>query len=494
MRVKMLPLPVFIFIILCSQAFAIEISVPSVEVDPGAIIVVPINVDNAVGIAGGDITLEYDSTIIKVNSAQPTDLAKPLSPVTNTKIEGKIRIAMAAVNGLGAGSGALFEIEFEAVAQKGSSPLSLTQVALFDENVNDIVVTKKDGSITIKEKQPHPPIAYTINDGTGKVDDNIAISISVDNLAGVAGGDIVLEYDKNILSVVDVKATDLLKGVSVIINKETAGKISISMASAKGIAEGNGAFINITFKGLTVGESPITFTTATAFDEDTDSIVVNTTGAKIAVSEKPCDTPIIREHQSGSKILALQTTYNQANIHGHTYVDIWKGEFMVEAGQFLEYQVAMYSGNPVFNGAVDLITEDGKTLKDSGAKDQNNLNTHPATNLNDYARDTWYHRIISLDTLAGKKIVGAMLATDSNEHRAGLFRVYADNIQITNGKCTLLAIYTDEEVVPITGKPTANETTFAGADGTSDYSVSIVGETPVTPVGKITTTWGNLKK
>jgi len=494
MRPRMFFMPMLIIAFFCAQAFAVELSVPEVEIDPGATIVVSINIDNSVGIAGGNITLEYDSSIVIVKSAKATDLVKNLSSVINTNIEGVVKIAMAGINGLDEGSGALFEIEFESIADSGSSPLTLSQIALFDENVNDIVVTTKDGSITINEKEAHLPIAYSIGEFAGNVGDDVVASINVDDLAGVAGGDIVLKYDKSILSVADVKATNLLNGLSVVVNKETPGTINISMASAQGIVEGSGAIVNITLKCLAVGESKLTFETATAFDESGADIIANAVGGKLTVAAKQCDTPVIREHEAGSNILALQTTLNEANVHGHAYVDIWEGEFTVEAGQYLEYQIAMFSGNPTFKGAVDVVTEDGTTLRDSGTNDQNGINAHPSADLSEYARDNWYHRMISLDALAGKKIVGAMLATDSNEHLAGLFRAYVDNIQITEGDCALLAIYTDGEVVPMTGEATANGTSFAGAAGTSDFSVSIVGVTPVTPAGKLTTTWGSLKK
>lgn len=494
MRLKFFFVPVIFLLLLSVQAYSVEISVSNVVVDPGASAIVSIIADDTTGIAGGDITLDYDSSIIALKSALTTDLSSPLSPVINTKIDGKVKIAMAAVEGLKAGSGALFNIEFEAKAEKGTSSIKLSQVALFDANLNDINVTTKDGSITIKEKPAHLPINLTFAEAKGNLGDDIPTSILIDDLAGVAGGDLAIKYDPAILAIVEVKPTALLNGVSVIINTNTAGKIGISMASATGIVGGKGAIIDIKFKGSAIGESEIAFETATAFDESIKDIVVNTKAGKISVSEKPCTTPIIKEHQSGSKILALQTTYNEANVHGYAYVDIWKGEFTVKTGQFLEFQEAMFSGNPTFNGTVDFITEDGKTLRDSEAKDQNSVSAHPSTDLSKYARDIWYHRIISLDALAGKKIVGAMIATESDIHGAGLFRVYVDNIQITDGKCALLQIWIDEDTIPITGKPTSNDTSFAGTAGTKDYSVSIVGETPVMPAGKLSTTWGSMKK
>jgi hypothetical protein len=150
----------------------------------------------------------------------------------------------------------------------------------------------------------------------------------------------------------------------------------------------------------------------------------------------------------------------------------------------------------VFRGSVDLHASDGFTLRDSGAKDQNDISAHPAADLSEYARDRWYHRKISLDPLAGKTIDGIMIATDSDEHAAGIFRAYVDNIQITDGEYTTVFIWGDaasEGTVPITGSDTATGTAFAGTDGMSEYSVSIVGMTSVSPMGKLISTWGGIK-
>jgi len=496
MRLKHFFISVLFLSFLSFQAYGIEVSVPDVMVDPGASVMVPINVDDATGIAVGDITLEYDTSIVAVKVAKPTSLSVPLSPVIETNIVGKITINMASANGLVGGNGALFEIEFEAKAQRGVSPLVLSQVELSNKNLDGIAVMTKDGSVTTKEAAASP-INISIVDASGDVGEDISTSIQVDDLTGVAGGDIVLKYDPNILSIAsddDVEATDLLNGFLVVVNTDIAGTINISMAASKGAKSGEGAIFQIKFKGVAAGESALAFESVSVFDEDTNDIIINKTDGKITVLAKSCTTPIIKEHEPGSKILALQATYNEANVHEYAYVDIWKGEFPVVAGQFLEFQVAMFSGNPCFNGSVDLIADDGTTLKDSGAKDQNNASANPGTDLSQYARDIWYHRIISLDALAGKKIVGATIATDSTEHRTGLFRAYVDNIQITDGNCALLAIYTDEDLVPITGKPTSSDISFAGTAGTKDYSVSVVGETAVTSAGKLTSTWGSIKK
>jgi len=490
MKLKSLLIP--IFLLLSASAYAIQVSAPDVTVEPGAKVTIGIAVDSTAGIAGGDITLEYDPTFAVAKEARATDIAKPLSPLSNIAIAGKVKFAMAALTPLGAGSGNLFEVDFEVKATSGTMPLKLTGVGLFDEMGNDLPVTVKNGSITVKEKQVVPR-NLTIADAKGVQDANITTTVSIDDLTGIAKGNIALKYDPKMLSIAEVKASDLLTGVPVVINTATAGKITLAIASPIGAPGGKGVLFSITFKGIAVGISDLAFESAVASDETGKDIPVKTANGKITVEKKPCTNPVIREHSAGSKILALQTSYDGVDVPGYAYVDLWKGEFTVEAGQFLEYQIAMFSGNPVFSAAVDFVTSDGKTLRDSGAKDQNGLNAHPVTDLSKNARDNWYHRKISLDPLVGKKLTGGVLATDSAKHGAGLFRAYFDNIQITQDDCVVLFIYKDEDTVPITGKDTSNTTAIVGAKATKDSSISVVGATPVTPSGKLTSTWGSIK-
>ena len=280
----------------------------------------------------------------------------------------------------------------------------------------------------------------------------------------------------------------------------SAGGITVAIDRLGGAGiDGSGSLATITFEVLEVKSSTLALQNAH----------YSTPEQVVAGEENPADTedgsifvgvivtlpPVVREHADGDPMLALEAIYDEADVHGHTYIDVWEGAMPepIDAGSFLEFQIVMYSGNPTFRGTVDLHTTDGTTLRDSGATDQNGLSAHPGTDLSEYAKDGWYHRKISLAPLAGKTIDGVMIATDSNEHSAGIFRIYADNIQITDGEGILEAIWMGEPIIPATGTSSATGTTFAGTTGMSDYAVTIVSDTLVMPRGKIAFTWGGMK-
>jgi hypothetical protein len=211
--------------------------------------------------------------------------------------------------------------------------------------------------------------------------------------------------------------------------------------------------------------------------------------------------PAIREHTEGSPMLALEGNLLKENISAKCYIDIWTGEFEIKAGQYLEYQILMYSGNPSFNAGIDLYTTDETFLSATDAKDEAGLSASPKTDLSvpiqedgqdiKYAaRDRWYHRIISLDVLADKTLGGIMLATESETNRVGKMRIYVDNIQITDGKDRLLDIYIDNDTI-LDG---VQEATEGECEGIEDAKI-LVGLTSVgvQPTGKLPLTWGKIK-
>jgi len=435
MRVRF-ALTAALFLVFCVSAYGIQVSLPEISAERGTDIEVEISVDDTSGITGGDINLEYDPAVLTVKDAQPTDLLAGLLVQKNFGVAGEVKFAMAGFAGLAGGSGAIFKITFTIAADAyGETALTLTRAKLFDENVSVIETTVVDGSINVRGE------AVTAEGTLVKLD----VTTFMYGTHGLqSGGDLAYA----------------LKSATIDLDQFIDLAVTVQGELIHNGLDGGPPYVDVT-------------------DVEVHEVLPS----------------VVKDHTPGAPMLALQATYDQANVHGHAYIDIWKSTVpaAVEEGDYLEFQIIMFSGIPTFKASVDLHTTDGTTLRDSGASDQNDASAHPSADLSQYAENQWYHRTIPLAPLAGKIIDGVMIATDSNEHEAGIFRAYVDNIQITDGTGIKQSIWMGENTIPATGTNVATETTLAGTDGMSDYSVSIVSETPVAPAGKLATSWGKVK-
>ncbi|MEO2005270.1 MAG: PKD domain-containing protein, partial [Candidatus Poribacteria bacterium] len=206
----------------------------------------------------------------------------------------------------------------------------------------------------------------------------------------------------------------------------------------------------------TGGTFTVTLTVTDADGEtSSDELIVTVQAAALVAA--------IREHAADSPMISLEAALPVADTAAKAYVVVWEGEITIAAGQSLEYQVRMSSGNPTFAAGVDLTAADGTSLSGTDAVDQDGLGAGPATDLEASARDAWYHRIISLDALDGQTITEISVAVDSEAHRAGMYLAYFDNIQITADDFIVEEIYLDGAVLPL-GTPVA-ESMVAGAGG-----------------------------
>jgi PKD repeat protein len=169
-------------------------------------------------------------------------------------------------------------------------------------------------------------------------------------------------------------------------------------------------------------------------------------------------------------------------------IDVWEGNLLIGKGQFLEYQIKIPAWSASFQAGVDLRFSDGATLgniRDAAgerAHDQNGWLAAPTEALSKLATDRWYHRIISLDLLAGRTVVAASLAIDSDTHQSGSVQVWVDNIAITDEQHNIAEeIFVDKLFVH---DPTPE------IQGIRSVQVDPLA---VHPKGKLTTTWGKIK-
>ncbi len=127
------------------------LSIDSIEIQPGLQASVGLNMLDAPEVAGADIGIEYDASLITVTDVELTELASRLSALINTDTPGRIDIAMAGVNVI-SGSGRLFDIKLivDADAQVGTeSVLSFVDSVVYDKSADVIPVEFRDGIVTI---------------------------------------------------------------------------------------------------------------------------------------------------------------------------------------------------------------------------------------------------------------------------------------------------------------------------------------------------------
>jgi len=268
---------------------------PSLTANAGTSITVPINVDDAKGIAGADITVTFDQTILTTKEAKATELTKSLNFIPNIMAD-EVTLSMAGVKGIAEGSGAIVEIIFEvSETAKGGvqTPLTFKEALLYDELGNDIPVEVADGSITINADEP--PITSArkliLPELTAKPGETIAVPIDITDATEVAGADIVIAHDKNVMTIKEAKTTTLSSGMNLIVNTEVAGEVTLAMAGTKGIAEGGGAIVEIIFEVNSAAKdgakSLLTFTDAALYDELGNDISVQTEDGRLMIESTP---------------------------------------------------------------------------------------------------------------------------------------------------------------------------------------------------------------
>lgn len=243
-------------------------------------VVISLTVSDASGIAGGDLEVHYDADALVAQRVEGVDLSSDWLVSTNLSESGIIRISLAGSGASRATSGTLLEIYFEIRPEMTAGtvvPLQLISAQLNNEMAQPIPVTAlHDGTLTVERGMVYPEIA--VSDVNGLPGSEVTVSISVSKIEGIAGGDFELDYDVDLLTPVDVSATELFEGMLLISNLNQPGKVVVSLAGAEGMPAGSGTVLNIAFQvseDAEVGEAfYLTLSTAKLNDAAAAPIIV----------------------------------------------------------------------------------------------------------------------------------------------------------------------------------------------------------------------------
>lgn len=421
-----------------SMAFAdavVSIDPPEMKSpDVGKQVAININIKGGANVAGYQFTLTFDATALKFISIANADyLPAGAFAVPPIVGAGKVTLAATSLTGPAAGAdGTLAKATFEVVAVKDST-LGLADVALSDPTAKSLPVTTTGGKIT---GAPPPPNQAPVAAIKAADKSTVGASIPLD------GGD---SKDD---SAIDKYAWDFGDG-------STGEGKSVSHAYAK------------------AGDFTVTLTVT----DDGKPPLTGKATLIIKVAEAP--KKVITEHKPGGKVLWLTANIPQEKAPAKGFISIWEGEMDAKAGTFIEYQVKFSHFTVHKKGGVFVHAADGTV---SGPVDA------------DTDKD-WHHRKVSLDALAGKKIVAITLGTDNGANpgnAAGPFNMLVDNVQITDGTNLLTQVWVGKQDI---GGSASVAKAFGAAVGIDNFKANVIneGDVAVHPQGKVLTTWGRLK-
>jgi len=221
------------------------------------------------GVTGYDLLIDFDESLLEVLQVVEGELPESYPGETFfTYIdEGQPSEALlingAVLGGSVDGPGSLVRIEFVALVP-GVSPVSFMSVELRDLENAEIPVTAVDGEVEI------------LSVGTIYIDPALSevlefqifwVDVSIDDeMLGVTGYDLVIDFDESLLEVLQVEEGDLPEGypgetfLYWTVDSSPPHEVIIHGAVLGGSVDGPGSLVRIEFRALAPGMTPLTFT------------------------------------------------------------------------------------------------------------------------------------------------------------------------------------------------------------------------------------------
>ncbi|MCM8805189.1 MAG: cohesin domain-containing protein [Candidatus Omnitrophica bacterium] len=161
----------------CASAFAVTVSIPNTNVNPGTTTVqIPVNIDNATGVAGFQFTVTFDNSVLNATGATTGSLTSGWFLQVNTQTAGQISVIGATSSPLTGGSGSLCTLQFNVVGTPASSTnLHFSLSKLSDFNAQQISHTANDGLFHINGYSISGKV--TLVGGTGQVT-NVVLTLN----------------------------------------------------------------------------------------------------------------------------------------------------------------------------------------------------------------------------------------------------------------------------------------------------------------------------
>jgi hypothetical protein len=131
-----------------------KLIIPEANSAPGNTVTVPINITYAAGVAGADIKVTYDSTVLAFKDCQKTTLTNDMNIAVNSNTAGEIVISMAkgSTGAITGGSGAFVNMMFDVNAnakENTETPVKFKEAIIYDALGKVIPADTQDGKVII---------------------------------------------------------------------------------------------------------------------------------------------------------------------------------------------------------------------------------------------------------------------------------------------------------------------------------------------------------
>ncbi len=313
-----------------------ELSITSAFASPGNETTVHLSITNAMGVAGGDVLIKYDASLVAIGEIKSSSMISDMNIMANTNTPGEIMLGMIRGEGLDPGFTNLVDIELVISndAQLGTeTTLRLDSARIYDENGFVVPVDLVDG--VLKVEQPGvrgdvnndgeilsndailalriatklmvptdyqrwaadmngdgeigsndaililrkaiglaaPSLAATVSITTsltvtlsevsGTLGETVTLPLKVDNVMGLAGGDICISYDQVMLHAIDISSDC---GAFMASNAAEPGIVRIAFAGIHGLR--SNTIANVKFQILADSTSQPMLQTAKLYRND----------------------------------------------------------------------------------------------------------------------------------------------------------------------------------------------------------------------------------
>ena len=219
-----------------------------------------------------DITLSYDSSVLEATEVTKGDLTTD-SLFEYNILAGTIMISLADAEGF-SGNGSIAYVKFNVIgAADSTSPL---QIAALGANRADdyeaLTIPTNEGVFRVEGG-----FTVSVSDTTGAKGSTVEVPINLEGASEVGSMDIILTYDANVLSAVDVEAGALGKNALIESNTANDGEVIIALADSSGI-DGDGAVAIVAFEVIGDADttSALTLEEVLVHNLDLGEIIPNT--------------------------------------------------------------------------------------------------------------------------------------------------------------------------------------------------------------------------